>query len=174
MIFIKKTVQEQLQGPLLMKNKNLIIEFYKFSMKKMRIKLHVVFTFNQIEYIWSISILFSQDNQKKKKKKPQSWFNIYIYNSCWNRQMFLFLQNLIFIIGNRSLCLNFSILLWYALSILPNKGKGEDTMSVLEALLVWLGEGKRYCGVLYPFLGCLGNSEWTEASIMTAFICVSS
>lgn len=96
------------------------------------------------------------------KKKTQSWFNIYISNSCWNRQMFLFLQNLIFIIANRSLCLNFSILLWYALSLLPNKGKGEDTMSVLEEFLLWLGERKRCCGVLYPFLGCLGNSECAD------------
>lgn len=119
-------------------------------------------------------VFYSHRISKKKKNKPQSWFNIYISNSCWNRQMFLFLQNLIFIIGNRSLCLNFSILLWYALSILPNKGKGEDTMSVLEELLVWLGEGKRCCGVLYPFLGCLGNNEWTEDSITTAFIWVSS
>ena len=73
--------------------------------------------------------------------------------------MFLFLQNLIFIVGNRSLCLNFSILLSYTLSILPNKGKGEDTRSVLEELLVCVGEGKGCCGVLYPFLRCLGSSE---------------
>ena len=57
--------------------------------------------------------------------------------------MFLFLQNLIFIVGNRSLCLNFSILLSYTVSILPNKGKGEDIRSVLEELLDCVGSSEK-------------------------------
>lgn len=76
--------------------------------------------------------------------------------------MFFFLQNLIFIASNWSLCQNFSVFLWYALFTFPNRKRKSHVCA--RVLLAGVGDGIEYWGapLLFPWI--------PGSSIMIVFI----